>query len=416
MGRNKLYSMVLSLVIAFGLWLYVVNNVSQETEATFYNIPVAFEREATLDERNLLITGQSTQTVSLKLSGARSDLNKVNSGNITITADLSAIDGPGDRIPLNYNISFPGDVASNAIVVESRSPSYIYLDVDSRRTKEIPVIVQWTGTRSGDYVYDTENATMDYSAVTVIGPAEVADQIDHARIQVDLTDRVESVSESYRYTLCNKDGEPVDAEQITTNVDSVRVEMQIRRIKEVKLVAEVVYGGGANAESAVVTVEPGVIRLTGSDARLADIGDTYTVCTINLAEIEKTQDLKYTIPIPEGVTNITGVTEAVVSVRFTGLSTREFVVDKDNFLLINVPEGLEAEVVESALTVKVRGPASEIALLTAEHITAVVDLANAEEGNATYKVVLSFHEDYPNVGALKSSSVTVSIREPEAEK
>ena len=53
MGKSKLYSMLLSVVIAFGLWLYVVNNVSQETEATFYNIPVAFEREAALDERML---------------------------------------------------------------------------------------------------------------------------------------------------------------------------------------------------------------------------------------------------------------------------------------------------------------------------------------------------------------------------
>lgn len=415
MGKSKLYSMLLSVVIAFGLWLYVVNNVSQETEATFYNIPVAFEREAALDERNLLIAGQSTQTVSLKLSGARSDLNKVSSANITVTADLSVIDTPGDRIPLTYNITFPGDVASNAIVVESRSPSYIYLDVDSRRTKEVPVVVQWTGTRSGDHVYDTENAVLDNPTVTVTGPAEVADQIDHAMIQVDLTDRVESVSESYRYTLCNADGEPVDAAKITTNVEEVRVDMQIRRIKTVKLVADVIYGGGTSVETATVTVEPGVIRLTGSDARLTDIGDTYTVCTINLAEIEKSQDLKYAISIPEGVNNITGVTEAVVSVKFTGLSIREFVIDRDNFQLINVPEGLEAEIVESSMTVKVRGPASEIALLTDEDITAVVDLSSAEAGMATYKMVLTFQENYPNVGALKTSSVTVSLGEPEDE-
>jgi len=415
MGKNKLYSMILSLVIAFGLWLYVVNNVSQETEATFYNIPVAFEREATLEERNLLITGQSTQTVSLKLSGARSDLNKISSANIIVTADLSEIDSPGDRIPLSYSVSFPGDVASNAFVVESRSPSYVYLDVDNRRTKEVPVVVQWTGSRSGDYVYDTENAVLDYPTVTVTGPASVADQIDHAEIQVDLTDHVESLSESYRYTLCNADGEPVDAAQITTNVEAVRVDMQIRRIKEVKLVAEVIYGGGTSEESTTITVEPSVIRLSGSDARLADIGDTYTVCTINLAEIEKSQELKYAISIPEGVINVTGVTEAVVNVKLSGLSTREFTLDQDNFQLVNVPENLEAEVVESSLIVKVRGLASEIALLTAEDITAVVDLSAAEAGMATYKVVFTFREDYPNVGALKTSSVTVSLKEPEAD-
>ena len=29
MAKNKLYSMILSIVVAFGLWLYVINNVSE---------------------------------------------------------------------------------------------------------------------------------------------------------------------------------------------------------------------------------------------------------------------------------------------------------------------------------------------------------------------------------------------------
>lgn len=408
MRKNKLYSVLLSFLIAFGLWWYVVNNVSMEAEDTIYNIPVALEGENLLGERNLLITSQSTQTVSLTLSGSRSDLNKVNSGNITIKADLSSIDGPGDKIQLAYTISYPGDVASNAFVVESRSPSYIYIDVDSRRTKEVPVVIQWTGTRSDDYIYDTENAVLDYPTITVMGPAEVVDQIDHALIQIDLTDRVISMSESYRYTLCNISGDPVDAGAITTNVDEVRLEVKIHRIKEVQLVAHVIYGGGATEMNTMVAVEPSVIRLSGSEAILEEIGDTYTVGTINLAEIEKSQELKYSIAIPEGVNNLTGVTEAVVSIRFSSLITREF--DVANIQMVSVPEGLEAEILNSSIKVKVRGPAFEMNKLTDEDITAVVDFSTAEVGNSTYKAKLSFDADFPNVGALNTYSVSATVR------
>ena len=408
MRKNKLYSILLSFLIAFGLWWYVVNNVSMEAEDTIYNIPVALEGENLLGERNLIITGQSTQTVNLTLSGSRSDLNKVNSGNITIKADLSSIDGPGDKIQLTYTISYPGDVASNAFVVQSRSPSYIYIDVDSRRTKEVPVVVQWTGSRSDDYIYDTENAVLDYTAITVMGPAEVVDQIDHALIQIDLTDRVISMSESYRYTLCNISGDPVDAGSITTNVDEVRMELKIHRIKEVRLVANVIYGGGATEMNTLVAVEPSVIRLSGSEAMLEEIGDTYTVGTINLAEIEKSQELKYSIAIPEGVNNLTGVTEAVVSIRFSSLITREF--DVANIQMVSVPEGLEAEILNSSIKVKVRGPAFEMNQLTDEDITAVVDFSTAEVGNSTYKAKLSFDADFPNVGALNTYSVSATVR------
>lgn len=408
MTKSKVYSALLSVVIAFGLWLYVVNNVSQEAEDTFYNIPVILENDAVLEERNLLITNQSANTVSLKLSGARSDLKKVNSGNIIIKANLATVYEPGDRVALSYSIAFPGDVPSNAFVVESKNPSFIYLDVDSRRTKEVPVNIHWTGSRSGDYIYDTENAVMDYSTVTITGPAKVADQISYAQIDVDLTDRTESMSESFRYTLCDENGEPVDAQTITTSVDEVQVELKIRRIKEVQLVAEVIYGGGTNEENAQVVVEPSVLRLSGSDAILAELGDVYTVCTINLAEIERSQELKYAITIPEGVDNITGVTEAVVSVRFNGLNSKEYTVDR--FELINVPEGMEAEIMNSSLNVKIRGPYAEIAKLDARDITAVVDLANAEVGNATFKASIVLPPEFADMGALKAYSVSVTVR------
>ena len=408
MEKNKVYSIILSVVISFGLWLYVVNNVSVEDEATFYNIPVVLEGEAVLAERNLMITDQSTTTVSLRLSGSRSDLNKVNSSNITIKANLSNVSEPGENIALTYTPSYPGDVPSDAFVVESRSPSYIYIDVDTRRTKEIPVLLQWNGTRSEDYIYDTENAVLDYPAVTISGPAEVVDQIDHAYVEVDLTEQTESLSDSYRYTLCDYNGEPIDAAQITTNVEEVRVELKVQRIKEIQLVADVIYGGGTSELNTSVTVEPSVIRLSGSEAILEELGDTYTVCTVNLAEIEKSQELKYAIAIPEGVTNQTGVTEAIVTIRFSGLSTREFTVD--NFQAINVPEDLEAEIINTSLLVKVRGPASEISLLTEDDITAVVDFAAAKAGNSTYKVTFTFSEDFPNVGALKTYSVPATVR------
>lgn len=409
MKKNKLTSMALSVVIAFGLWAYVVSNVSMESEDTIYNIPVVLEGEALLNERNLLITNQSSHTVNLKLSGSRSDLNKVNAGNITIKANLSGIDAPGEKIQLAYTISYPGDVASNAFVEESRSPSYIYVDVDSRRTKEVPVVLQWTGTRSEGYIYDTENAVLDYPAISVMGPAKVVDQIDHALLQIDLTDRVESMSENYRYTLCNVSGEPVDALSITTNVDEVRLELKIHRIKDVQLVANVIYGGGATEQNTVVTLEPAVIRLSGSEAILEEIGSTYTVGTINLAELEKSQELKYGITIPEGVNNLTGVTDVVAKIQFSGLLTKE--LDVSNIQMVNVPEGFEAEIMNTSIKVKVRGPMAQINKLDSDDLTAVVDFSSAEIGNSTFKAKIAIAREFPDVGALNTYSVSATVRE-----
>ena len=84
MRKNKITAILLSLVIAFGLWLYVVTNVSQEAEYTIYNVPVVMEGEALLNEKNLMITSVSADDVDLTLSGSRSDLAKVNNSNMLL--------------------------------------------------------------------------------------------------------------------------------------------------------------------------------------------------------------------------------------------------------------------------------------------------------------------------------------------
>ena len=412
--HNKFYSAALSIVVAFGLWLYVVTNVSQEDDVTFYNIPVVLEGESALAEENLMITTRSTQVVSVNIFGKRSDLNRINNGNLTAKVNLSKIGEPGQNIALPYTIVYPDNVSANDFTEENRSPAYVYVDVDYRRTKEVPVQPKWSGTRSEDYLYDTENAVLDYPMVTVVGPAAVADQIQYAQIEIDLTDQVKSISESYRYTLCDAEGNAVDARQITTNVEEVHVDVPIQRIKEVRLAVDVIYGGGAGEQNTKITVEPQSLRLSGGEAVLAEFGDIYTVATINLADVEKSTELVYSLTLPEGVTNLTGVTEAKVIVKFTGLMTREFTID--NFQIINVPEGMEAEIINASLTVKVRGPAEEIGNLTAEDIVAVVDFSNAEAGTATYKAAITFGEDFPNVGAMKTSSVSATVLAETAEE
>ena len=409
MKKNKLYSMLLSLVVAFCLWLYVSNNVSIEDNNTFYNIPVVMESESVLSERNLMVTAVSTNSVSLNLSGARSDLNKLDSSKLSAKVDLSQITEPGEHIALGYTISFPNDVASSAFTQGNKNPGAIFVDVDYRRVSEIPVLIKWTGNRSEDYLYDTENAVLDNNTVTISGPASVVDTIDHARVEIDLTEQVESISQNYRYTLCDAEGNPVDAEHITTNVEEVRLEMQIQKIREIQLAADVVYGGGANEHNTTVEISPATIRVSGGEAVLAELGDSLTICTINLADLDKNvNEQKYTLTLPEGVTNQTGVNEVTVSIKFTGLKTKELTIDQ--FEAVNVPEGLRVEIINANLSVKLRGPESEISALKEENIRAVVDFTNAEVGTATYKVKIVCGDQFPNVGAVKASSVSATVQ------
>lgn len=407
--KRKIGSVVLSVACAFALWLYVITAVSPGSTDTYYNIPIVWEGESVLNERGLMVTAVSSNTVNLRLSGNRSDLSKVNSGNITIKADLSKIYEPGTQIPLTYTSpTFPGDVASNAFVIESKEPDSIYITVVKRVTKSVPVEVVWVGTTAEGFMIDRENKTLDYPEVTVTGPESVVNTIAKATITVDLDGRRESISESYNYTLCDEQGNPVDAKLITTDVEQVRLDVTIRAVKDLRLTYTLNPGGGANAENTTVTLSAETIRVSGSEAALENLGDTLSIGSINLADITRDTTLTFGVALPEGITNLTGVNEVTAEVTFHGLATKEMTVAQIE--AVNVPEGLEVELITEKLTVTLRGPTEQISKVTPEDVTAIADFTGAEVGTSTFKTSLRLAEGFENLGTLKTESVSAKIQ------
>lgn len=402
--KNKILTALLSIVIAVGLWLYVVTVVSPNSDKHYYNIPVTLQSEVVLQERGLMITTADLPEVSLHLEGNRTDLNKLNSANITIAVDVSRIGEPGTH-NLTYTPSYPGDVPNNAISVLSRTPGTITLTVEERVSKQLPVDILYTGSLSEDYMADKENKELDYENVTIVGPKSVIDQIAMARIEVNLDNRTESISEQFQYTLCNEKGEPVDAQQVTTDVEAVTLSLRIVRVKEIDLVVKVIDGGGATVDTSSITIEPQTIRVSGSDTLLEGL-DSLELGTIQLGEMLEDAVLTFPIKLPEGVTNETGVVEATVDVRFPELATKTLKVS--NFTAVNVPAGLAADLITKVLEIQVRGPKASIESITEENIAVTVNFANEQEGTATVKADIAI--DVAGVGAVGTYNITATLR------
>lgn len=409
--KNKFGAAILSVVIALTLWLYVITTVSPGSKQTYYNIPVVMANESLLNERGLMLTYQSSTTATLELSGNRTDLAKVDSKNITLKLDLSTIYEPGNQIPMNYTVSFPGNVPNNAIVTESKTPGRIYLNVERKVSKTIPVEIKWVGSVPEGFIADRENRLLEYPTIQISGPQSVTDQIEKAVIEVDLNDQRESISWDCAYTLCDAEGEPVDAGLITTSVNQIHLEVKIQRVKDVKLTYHLEEGGGATAEDAVIALSMDKIRVSGSEAALELMGDQLVIGTINLAEITGNCTKTFVIPLEEGITNLTGVNEVTADIKLKGLRTRDFVIRRIE--VINVPEGLTVELITQELNLTVRGPATQVTRLTEEDIILTVDFTGAELGTATFPVKAVFTEGFQDVGLLRAESVSASVMTPD---
>lgn len=406
MQRSKIFSALLSLVIAFGMWLYVITVDNPAYTDTIYDIPVVFTSETVMNEKGLIRTDNLTATVDLTLTGNRTDVLKCDKSNVTIKVDLSKVYEEGTH-NLEYTISYPSGVASNAFSVE-KDPSTIPVTVTKWDRNEIPVNVICEGTVPEGYFADTENVVKDFPTVTVSGPSAVVEKIEAAVIKVDLTDQKESISQSYRYTLVDSNGEPVDAELIEVNVEEVHLDVKIQYVKDVKLVINLVDGGGANANNVKLDYEPRSIKMAGSEAVLEEL-DEIVLGTINLADYLETTEFTYTIPELEGVTNLSGVTEVTATLSFPSLIIKEFVVEE--FEIVNVPEGMKVELITEKLPIKIRGLSGDVSRLTAEDIIVTVDFTGAQIGTSTFKVTVTFGDSFSQLGAVGIVTVTATVQE-----
>ena len=414
--KDKVIYFLLSIVIAFGLWAYVVTNVSVEETTTIHNVPVVFQNEGALSGRNLMLTEGTAQTVSLTVTGTRSEILKLNNNNVSVIVDLSRIYDAG-RQNVQYTVNYPSDVVTSSFEYTA-DKTRIPLTVESRVSKQVDVVHSYTGQVAEGYMVDFESVLIDYRKVTVTGPASVVENIDQAKFTIDLEGMSGMLDQEYDYTLCDEAGEVVEVPNVDfvhTDVEKIRVSMSIPRYKEIALTLNIIDGGGATEETSSIVMDIETIVVSGSDAALEGL-ESLQIGEIDLAEQENDITLVFPLTMPAGVTNRTGVDMVTVKVSFPALVTKTFTIS--NIQPVNVAEGAEAIVVTKQVTVTVRGPSSIIQRMKATDIAVTVDFSSMSIGSTvTMQPTISVSSNYSAVGILDNGQVTVTMQElpPETE-
>ncbi len=255
--KSKILRMISAGLIAFCLWFYVISVERTETERSFSKVEVLLDGEAVLEERGLKIISDKDLTVDITLNGRRSILNSLRSSDIKVWVDLTRIYEAGQK-SLSYEIEFPGDVQSSSVEVVKRNPDAITLTVADWATKRVELqMPQINGTPAEGYRVG-DGITQEDETVVLSGPKAIIDQIEAARVVVN----VEGVSESQEirkgFVYYDSEGNVVeDTLSVTASPDKTLVHVPILKDKTVGMNMPITVGENVdNAEFSLnVTVD-----------------------------------------------------------------------------------------------------------------------------------------------------------------
>ena len=147
---SKWFYIVVSLLLAFVLWLYVGKEANPSVAAPVRGIKVTVAGLEKLEERGLMVSEGADQTITLDLQAKRNVFNRLDNENITITVDVSNINEPGE-VSLDYKITYPLSVYGEVIEERGKRPEKIALTISRWTEKEVPVRAVLTGNVAEDY-------------------------------------------------------------------------------------------------------------------------------------------------------------------------------------------------------------------------------------------------------------------------
>lgn len=219
--KNKKHSgnmkmIVLSFVIAIGVWIAVnyVNNPDIET--TVSGLRVTFAGEAELRDRGLVITGKSSiPSAAVVVSGKRGELIE-NSDKIRLEADVSGITAEGEYT-LTGNVVLP----TTRITVEKEKYGQIPIKVEKLCEKEIPVKLEQTGALK-DKVVKSELLN---TTVILTGSQSELDNVSYGIANVNITNIIGNNRMPVKYLLLNNMGSYIEKNE---TIESETAEVMVK--------------------------------------------------------------------------------------------------------------------------------------------------------------------------------------------
>lgn len=368
--NRKLVNAALAVLLAFGLWLYVVNVENPTGSATLRDLPIQVQGQSELAEAGLMVTDLGKDTMNVKITGKKKTLMKLNSDNVFLTTDVSSITEEGEY-DLTCKATFPSYINSENVSASSWSEMLVTVTVEKKATKTIPVRGEFIGTEAEDCLAGA--VSTDPNEIEISGPEDRLAQIDHAQVQVGGQTVSDTIVQQAPVVFMDADGIPIqDLEHISFSATEVEITVPVRRVVKIPLTVSFQEGGGADSDDVSYKITPASVTVIADDG--ADLPESISLGQIDLTQVYG--DTSYSLPvtIPDGVTAWGAPSYAVVHLSLGELASRQ--IATGNISLVNVPEGYVASLVSPRLYVWVRGSEEALNGLTADEIAVEVDLSN----------------------------------------
>ena len=405
---NKRFTVTLSIVLSFVLWLVIVTSQKSVIERPFSDIPVTVNLDNTfVSDNGMNIIGDiSEQKFTVVVTGASYAVSSIKSGDITVYASAASVDAPGE-----YSLEVVAS-KSNPLAdyqIKSVTPSNVKITFDYIDTKEFAIKAKAEGVTAKEGLI-AESAIVsgtEKDTVTISGPRTVINKIDSvvAFAQVNKTLDVNETFDA-DLILYDAEGKELSAENLTLSAEKVKLTVPISKTKTVPIVVDFTnVPNGFNKESISYTLDYSTVTVIGKPETVDKITNV-TLSAIDLSSVSPTANSYDVSPkLPEGVRLVENMQYVTVKLNIENYSQKIIAVSEIKHK--GLESGLSVSEMSEIKNVRICGPRNIINRLNTAY--AEIDLTGKTAGQHSVEAVISFR-DANTVWAIGTYTTTVLIK------
>ncbi len=408
MGTRKVLYLLLAFCVAAILWFFVDTTNDKQVEREITDIPIVYTDEDTvLADRGLMLLEENTDgLMDVTVKGKRWDVSQMDSSSIRVIVELKNVTSPGEqRVPYQLSVVSKFD---DLVQVTKKSISMATVNISELYSKQVEVKCELVGNVAEGY--NAGQLQISHSKIDIWGQQEIIDQVAYAKVKLDIGNATGSVSETLDVQYCTEDGQMLESAGIRTTVEKIQVSLPVFVTKELRLTMNYIDAPGARFRNMQAKLDPATIMVSGPAEVLRDretiiLGD-FDLLTVENAESTHT----YGITVPDGCTNLSGVTRSTLTISYPDRTTAAVLTDRIQFE--NKPEGKNLDVLTPQVTVSIFGSEAEVSAVNGENLTLVADLSDFGSALGSYTIPAVVRIDSGgDIGVTGEYEVQVTIRE-----
>lgn len=379
---NNLGLKILSIFLAFFVWLIVVN-VQNPVNRRSREVTLEIENEQVLTaaRKTYEIVGKNTVTVNFDVHTR--DEYKIRPTDFRAYIDLAELYDVTGSVQVKVEVLNNKELISDT---EAR-PGVIRVKTEELQTKPFELAVDTQGEPADGYALN--GVTLSPSYVTVEGPVSQVGLISYAGVEIqidsEMTGDTQGVVEPTFYDA--NGNELTISDRIKVNTPEIQYQLLINKVKNLPLdfdVSGTVASGYQYTGVECSTRNVAVIGLKSNLASINRISIPASELNISGATADKVVTVDLRDYLPEGVELAESENPQVeIRIKVERLVNRTVTLTDSDIIRENPSEELRYRLVPNRIEVVIQGLSEDLDSLSGADLEATLDLANLQEGSHT---------------------------------